>query len=210
MKLHPLSKTVLALAVVKGIFVLSIALSLVLWNIPILSSNSKIWLLFQERSGVALQIDNVEMYNDKVIDFFRHGLNLDFLNEKEASHMKDVKNLTNVLNIMLAFSFVYLLVGFSYLSKMQKKFMISAVRKTSLTVFVATLVLSVMILSNFRVSFLSFHKLVFVRNYIFPSDSLLTALYPDGFFFGLSALYLVSILIVSLMVAIVSHRLKLK
>ena len=203
------SKDVIFLMIVKGIFVISLILSLFLWGIPILSFNSDIWNLFQERSGLLVSED-VKSYNDLVIDFFRTGLGLGFLNEREFNHMEDVKQVITIVNILFIFSFVSLVSGVSYLSKSQKKFLLNAARKTSLAVFLITLILSVLILLNFNVAFLSFHKIFFVKNFIFPCESLLKTLYPDKFFYGISALYLLSVLIVSLAVFIVTHRLKLK
>ncbi|MBI1979115.1 MAG: DUF1461 domain-containing protein [Candidatus Aenigmarchaeota archaeon] len=203
------SKAVIFLMIVKGIFVISLILSLFLWSIPILSFNSEIWDLFQKRSGVLVSED-VKSYNDLVIEFFRTGLGLGFLNEREFSHMEDVKQVITIVNILVVFSFVSLVSGVSYLSRSQKKFLLDAARKTSLAVFLMTLILSVLILLNFNVAFLSFHKIFFVRNFIFPADSLLKTLYPDQFFRDLAAVYLLSIMVISLVVAAVTHRLKLK
>lgn len=208
-KITALSKTLLVLSLLKGIFVMSLILALILWSIPILSFNSGIWLILQERSGISDGQD-VKTYNDLIVNFFRTGLNLDFLNEKELSHMEDVKQVITITNILFIFSFVSLVSGVSYLSKSQKKFLLNATRKTSLAVFLITLLLSVLILLNFNVAFLSFHKIFFVKNFIFPAGSLLKTLYPDQFFRDLVAVYLFSIMFISLVVTIVTHRLKLK
>lgn len=209
MNLTKFSKIGFALAVLKGIFVTSLFLSLILLSIPVLSFNSNIWALFQERSDVILNED-VRNYNNLIIEFLKSGLGLDFLNEKELSHMKDVKEAITVVNILLAFSFVYVVSGFTYFSKSQKKFLLYATRKTSLFVFVITMILSVLILLSFQTSFFIFHKIFFVENFIFPANSLLKTLYPDEFFRELGAFYLISILITSFIVTVVSHRLKLK
>jgi len=203
------SKSLVFLTIVKGIFAIALFLSLFLWSVPILSFNSTLWLILQERSGVVLNED-VKTYNNQIVDFFRTGLKLDFLNENEFSHMEDVKTVITIANILFGFSFVSLISGFSYLSRSQKKFLLNSVRKTSVFVFVTTLILSMLILTNFHTAFLSFHKIFFVKNFIFPADSMLKILYPDEFFLGLSSLYLLSVLLVSFLVAVVSHRLKLK
>ncbi len=210
MKLTSFPKYLIFLAVLKGIFVMSLILSLFLWSIPILTFNSDIWMIFQKRSEVTLDLETVKSYDNQIQDFFRTGLKLGFLNENEFSHMEDVKTIVTITNILLGFSFVSLLTGFSYLSKSQKKFLLESVRKTSIFVFAITLIISLLILTNFHTAFLSFHKIFFVRNFIFPADSLLKTLYPDEFFLGLSSLYLLSVLLVSFLVAVVSHRLKLK
>ncbi|MBU5537450.1 MAG: DUF1461 domain-containing protein [Candidatus Aenigmatarchaeota archaeon] len=210
MKLNKFSKVIFVLSILKGIFVVSLILSLFLWSVPILSFNSDIWLIFQERSGVILDFENARNYNELIVEFFKTGLNLEFLNEKELSHMKDVKTVITIANVLFIFSFISLISGFSYFSKSQRKFLLKALRKTSLFVFVITLIFSVIILTNFHSSFMIFHKIIFIRNFVFPADSLLKILYPDEFFYGLSALYLLSVLIVSFIVAVISHRLKLK
>jgi len=180
-----------------------------LWSIPLLSFNSSIWRVFQERSGVVLN-ENVATYNNLIIEFFKGGLKLDFLNEDELGHMQNVKSVITIVNIALAFSFAFLMLDWVYLSKSEKRFLLEAARRTSLIVFAVTLIISIIILTNFNATFLSFHKIVFVKNFIFPGESLLKTLYPDKFFYGISALYLLSVLIVSLVVFIVTHRLKLK
>lgn len=210
MKLTAFPKYLIFLAVLKGIFVMSLALSFFLWSVPILAFNSDIWMVFQKRSEVALDLETVKSYDSQILDFFRTGLQLGFLNENEFSHMEDVKTAITIANILFGFSFVSLLTGFSYLSKYQKKFLLESARKTSIFVFATTLIISLLILTNFHTAFLSFHRIIFVRNFIFPADSLLKTLYPDRFFFGLSAFYLLSVLVASLAVAVVSHRLKLK
>ena len=209
MRLVWFNRYVVFLAILKGIFVISLMISLLLWSIPLLSFNSSIWRVFQERSGVVLN-ENVATYNNLIIEFFKGGLKLDFLNEDELGHMQNVKSVITIVNIALAFSFAFLMLDWVYLSKSEKRFLLEAARRTSLIVFAVTLIISIIILTNFNATFLSFHKIVFVKNFIFPGESLLKTLYPDKFFYGISALYLLSVLIVSLVVFIVTHRLKLK
>ena len=201
---------ILFLSILKGIFVVSLILSLLLWSIPILSFNSNIWLIFQKRTDVALDLKDVKSYNELITDFFIKGNKLDFLNESEFLHMQDVRKVLTGLNAVFTFSFMALLLNFFYLSKTQKRFVIGMTRKISIGVFLVTLIVSILIMINFDWTFLGLHKLVFVKNFIFPGDSLLKILYPDSFFYGLSALYLLSVLAVSLAVTIISHRLKLK
>ncbi len=209
-KSHHITRTLITLSLIKGIFVMALILSLLLWSIPILSFNSDIWVFFQKRSGSVLEEDQLKHYDSQIADFFKKGLNLDFLSEKEQSHMDNVKQILKIANVLLAFSFIMVVSGLKYLSKKEKRFLLSAVKKVSISVFIATLLISIAIVSNFDVSFFVFHKILFVRNFVFPADSLLKTLYPDSFFFGLSALYLISILAVSGGLALVSHRIKLK
>lgn len=203
------SKVILTASILKIIFVLSLVFSLIFWSIPFLSMSSDLWLIFQERSGVILEPE-VENYNDLIVEFFRKNIQLNFLNESELSHMNDVRRMISVVNSLAIFSFAIIIFHFLYLSKSDKKFLLGAIRKTSLAVFVITLIISLVILTNFYTVFIIFHKIFFVRNFIFPSDSLLKSLFPDKFFFEISAVYLLSILIVSLIVTIVSHKLKFK
>lgn len=209
-KLQHITRTLIVLSVIKGVFVLSLIFSVLLWSVPILSFNSDIWLFFQKRSGIVLQVDEAKTYNDQIINFFKNGLQLDFLNEKERVHLEDVKQFIKIANFLFVFSFVAVICGVKYLSNKEKKFLLEATRKVSISVFIITLLVSIAIVSNFDVSFLTFHKVLFVKNFIFPANSLLKTLYPDNFFFGLSALYLISILLVSGTLAVISHRLKLK
>ncbi len=210
MKINKIFKLVAIATILKGIFVISVILSFLLWSLPILTFNTSLWLLFQKRSDVTLELDEVKDYNNQVADFFIRGFRLNFLTEKEFSHMQDVRQWVIIGNILFAFSFIGLIVEFAYFSRKQKQFLINALRKTSLVTFAVTLVISLMILLNFQTAFLQFHKIFFVRNFIFPAESVLTRLYPDSFFLGLSALYLISILLVSGITFLISGRLKLK
>lgn len=204
-------KALFVLSLLKFIFIISIILSLFLWNIPFLSFNSDIWIIFQERSNVILDPESsAKIYNDLIVKFFREGIGLDFLNEKELSHMQDVRKVIVITNVLFIVSFATMLSNFAYFSKSDKKFLLNAVRKTSFFVFIFTLIVFIIVVTNFYSSFIVFHKILFVRNFIFPADSILKILYPDEFFFGLSSFYLLSVMVISLVVAIVSHKLKLK
>lgn len=209
---NKISKIIFVVSILKVIFVISLFLSLFLWSIPVLSLNSKIWMFFQERSGMVLD-DSVKSYNERVIDFFFNNVNLDFLNENEMNHMQDVRNILIITNGLAIFSFVALLLDFLYLSKSSKRdkmFILDAVKKVSLSVFGITLILTLLAITNFYSVFTYFHQIFFIKNFVFPPDSLLKILYPDEFFYGLGAFYLISIMIVSLAVAVIAHRLKLK
>ena len=115
-KLTTFSKTLFILSILKGIFVVSLILSLLLWSIPILSFNSGIWEFFQKRSGVIFG-SNTTTYNDQITDFFKTGLKLNFLNENEFSHLQAVRTTITTVTIVLGFSFVFTIVNFIYFSK---------------------------------------------------------------------------------------------
>ncbi len=209
MRRFSISEAIHVLAVLKGIFVISLILSLFLWSIPLLAFNSSIWEFFQEKSGVIFT-NETKSSNQLIIEFFKNGSDLDFLNAQELSHMEAVRNVISIVNIIFLFSFAFLILEFRYFSRHQKEFLLKAVRKTSLIVFMTALIISISILLNFDIAFTIFHKMVFVSNFAFPVNSTLKMLYPDGFFYGISAFYLLSMLTVSLFVTIISHKLKLK
>ena len=136
-KLSTFSKTLFLLSIMKFIFILSLLLSLFLWTIPILSFNSGIWSIFQQRSDVVLDPEgSARNYNGLVIKFFREGIGLDFLNEEELSHMEDVRKVVVITNVLFIVSFASVLSNFSYFSKADKKFLLKTVRKISLFVFI--------------------------------------------------------------------------
>ena len=205
-----LSRFLLTVSIFKVIFVISLFLSFFLWSLPIISLNSKIWELFQDRNGVLLNSTDVKGYNDHVIDFFFNNASLNFLTSNESSHMQDVRNILIIVNGLAIFAFIAVISNFGYLSRTDRNFLIKATRKISLIVFCITVVFSFLILTNFYSVFTYFHELIFIKNFAFPSSSLLKLLYPDEFFYQISAFYVLSIMIVSLVVAVVSHRLKLK
>ena len=209
-KINRFRKTLLMLAVLKIIFVLSLFLSFILWSFPIISLNSNVWSSFQDRSGVVLNSTDTKNFNDRVIDFFFNNIPLNFLNANESGHMQDVRNVLLVVNGLALFSFTLVISNFIYLSKVDKRFLLESVRKISLIVFCITLMFSFLLLTNFYIVFTYFHELVFVKNFVFPSSSLLKILYPDEFFYQISAFYVLSVMAVSLVVTIVAHKLKLK
>ena len=203
-------RILLVASILKVIFVISLFLSFFLWSLPIISLNSGIWELFQERSGVALNSTDTRSYNDHVIDFFFNNASLNFLTRTESSHMQDVRNILIFVNGLAIFSFIAVVSNFAYLSRRDRNFLIKVTRKISLVVFCITFTFSLIMLTNFYSMFTYFHELVFVKNFAFPSSSLLKILYPDEFFYQVSSFYVLSILIVSLAIAVISHRLKLK
>ena len=207
---NKISKIIFVVSILKVIFVISLFLSFFLWSLPLLTLNSDIWEFFQERSGVVLNGTDVKTLNEHVIDFFFNNATLNFLNVNESGHMQDVRNMLIVVNGLALFSFVLVISNFVYLSKKDKRFLIYAVRKISLIVFCITFIFSIIMLTNFYSVFTYFHELVFVKNFAFPSSSLLKILYPDDFFYQVGSFYVLSILIVSLAVAVIAHRLKLK
>ncbi|MBI2084088.1 MAG: DUF1461 domain-containing protein [Candidatus Aenigmarchaeota archaeon] len=208
-KFNRLSKSLFVLSSMKFIFIVSLILSIVLWSIPVLSFNTAIWSFFQEKNGVDFTQD-AGFYNSIILEFLEYGTKVPFLNEQEFSHMQDVRRVIVVTNVIFFVSFLALLSSLNHLTKTNRRFMIKTIRITSIAVFILSSMIFLLLLANFDYVFDAFHKILFERNFIFPASSILKILYPDEFFLGLGTIYLLSIIVVSLAAAIISHRLKLK
>lgn len=186
----------------KSLFVLSLSLILVLWSIPLLSFVPIAWTLFQGGN-------EFRDYNNRIVNFFINESDLEFLNVQELSHMQDVRKFVIASNILFMVSIAIVITSFNYLNS-HRRFLLEAVRKTSLAVFTSTLIISTIAFVDFNWLFIAFHKIFFIKNFTFPPDSILKILYPDEFFFQLGIVYFLSVMFASLVVAVISHRLKLK
>ncbi|MBI2542818.1 MAG: DUF1461 domain-containing protein [Candidatus Aenigmarchaeota archaeon] len=148
-------------------------------------------------------------YNNRIVNFFINESDLEFLNVQELSHMQDVRKFVIASNILFMVSIAIVITSFNYLNS-HRRFLLEAVRKTSLAVFTSTLIISTIAFVDFNWLFIAFHKIFFIKNFTFPPDSILKILYPDEFFFQLGIVYFLSVMFASLVVAVISHRLKLK
>lgn len=210
MTMGKISKLFFAMSALKFIFILSIITSLFLWSIPFLSSSTGVWSFLQERSGVTIDDNEAGFYNTLIEDFIRHGDDLPFLNEIEALHMDEVRQIILISNVTFFVSFIALLSSFDHFSRKDRNFLVTALRRTSLFVLALTFAIMLAFLASFDFVFLIFHKVLFVENFVFPANSILKTLYPDRFFLGMLIIYLFCTMTVSLLVAVISHRLKLK
>ncbi|MBI2547573.1 MAG: DUF1461 domain-containing protein [Candidatus Aenigmarchaeota archaeon] len=191
----------------KAVFIISLSLSFVLWSVPILSSSYGMWLVLQKNSNVHMNPADLENYNNRIIEFFKTGSNLEFLNANESSHMNDVGYIVNNSNAIAGISLAMLMFSAYFLTD-RKDFIIKSTKIASAVVFSVILLIAVFAYLDFQTAFLLFHKISFVNNFSFPSDSFLKTLYPDGFFLELGMVYLLSVMIPSLIVAVIFFKLK--
>ncbi|MBN1377537.1 DUF1461 domain-containing protein [Candidatus Woesearchaeota archaeon] len=129
--------------------------------------------------------------------FFQDKEELNYFNEKEQSHLIDVKNLFFKLRLVYAMSmFLFLISSFGLYflyrnnlkelkAKISKAFMYSSG-------FVIFFIILLFLLSriNFSGFWMLLHKILFTGNYLFPEDSLLITLFPESFFISFGFLIL--------------------
>ncbi len=175
---------------------------LIIVNIPFILylSNFKI-LLYDEnyykkefqKHNVYENLNNydVDGINNDVLDYFKNKdeiIKNDFFNEKEKSHMSDVKNLINdvfYLFNLLILNFIILLIILYFVNK--KRFLkyigFSLAAGGALT-FLHAFFFWFTIKFNFGKTFTVFHEIFFKDNWIFnPLSNKIVVLYPQGFFF---------------------------
>ncbi len=131
------------------------------------------------------EFSDIEEINSELIDYLKYGgtLDIDVFNEKEITHMKDVRNLVQssiiLLNVLLVL-FLILLISLYYIDK--EKIGLSLIIGGGLT-FLDAFVFFIITRFNFRWLFDKFHRIFFVgESWLFRSDETLVSMYQQGFF----------------------------
>lgn len=137
----------------------------------------------------------------KVIEFFKYNDDLSgsvryadtslssvaFFTDNEISHMVDVRSLITKIFILLASSFIILVILISILTfkNSQKRFKnIGIVFITGSSIVIFLFILLFILSWNFSSLFDNFHLIFFPQgNYMFEAGSLLITLFPFNFFF---------------------------
>ena len=135
--------------------------------------------------------------------FFSNGEVSELLNEKEESHMEDVKNLIVTSQLI----FILLIVTFAYLKfndELSKKHYVTG-GKAGLYF---TLGVMVFALISFERLFYYFHLVFFpMGNFTFPEQSILIQLFPPEFFLQISIAWLIASFVISLTTLLLSKYL---
>ncbi|MBP2026691.1 integral membrane protein (TIGR01906 family) [Acetoanaerobium pronyense] len=157
-----------------------------------------------------VQMYPVDMVTNDVI-FYLSGLtdNMNrrgFFGEREIVHMEDVKVLFRAGSAVR----FYLIIVLAFLikkSENQKDFS-KRYRITYLSVVGGILALTGLIAMNFNRAFVIFHKLFFSNDYwiLYPSESIIINLMPEGFFMDMAIYILVSFFILSLLVSYIIQK----
>ncbi|MBD3203460.1 DUF1461 domain-containing protein [Candidatus Woesearchaeota archaeon] len=206
----------------------------------LISFSSLLFIIIIFFSSLFISIYNIDFYKngyekydiynlfgkDKTIDvtenligYFMEENQLDneFFNEKEKSHLLDVKYLIkNSYKVYLMSIYFFILSLFFLLSEREFLKNISSILFFSGIGSITLLVLAFVVynISGFNHLFHEFHVLFFAGNYSFdPRVSNLKAMYPDGFFLDMGMLIVFNFFagaVLSFVTGIFGERLKLK
>ena len=133
-----------------------------------------------------------------LINFFLYKSNtISNYNENEISHMKDVKKIFLVLEILLILSLLILVLCMLKLSKQSLMQILKHSSIISLLFFLILFLLTI----NFEQTFAAFHPIFFPQgNYTFnPDTSFMKFMFPDDFFLD----FLIKSLSISIVIAII-------
>lgn len=122
-----------------------------------------------------------------------NGMTREVFNDREKTHMVDVKNLYDGLIIVRNVSFIIFVLSFIYIGKTKSLF-IGYKYSLSLVGFIMTFIL-LFCLMDFEGFWLAFHHLFFPFNDLYildPRYDILVMMVPEGFFFDLCILIVVS------------------
>jgi len=174
-------------------------------------NNSDFHLREFSKLGVYEKVPNADNINSNIISFFNDKNNLSYFNEKEASHLYDVKKLINGSNIISIIFSVTSIILFSLIlsdSKNLKK------ELSKIFIFSSTLIILFPLMClffDFSSLFLKFHGIFFPQgNFLFPADSLLIQLYPGQFFYDCFIQILINPIILAAFLIVLSMILSRK
>ncbi len=143
------------------------------------------------KNDVYSKVPEAEQVLDNVFAFFDgEELSSEFFEEKEISHMKDVKRLIDTGSYLLYFLvglFIVLMIVLIKIVKRRKvaKYLGFSLAADGSIVIVVSLIL---FLLNFSNLFTNFHMVFFPQgNWMFPSESMLIRLFPKAFFYDISS-----------------------
>jgi integral membrane protein (TIGR01906 family) len=134
----------------------------------------------------SIEQEQTSLILDNLLNFFKGEESLEYFEEKEKSHLQDVKVLINKFFFVLNISFIVLIICVLVLFFLDKKYLkenyLKIIFLSGLCSF-ALLALLFLAGFNFSISFEGFHKIFFPQgNYAFPESSLLISLFPETFF----------------------------
>ena len=165
-----------------------------------------------------LEGDDIELINKDVLDYFRNKDELiknDFFNEKEKSHLSDVKKLINGVFYLFNLSIIIFIVSLIILfflnkNKFIKNLGLSLAIGGALT-FLDAFFFWLIIKINFDKLFTWFHKLFFEDNWMFNSlTNNIVVLYSQNFFFDFTYDIVIRTLILAFILGLIGLILFLK
>ena len=169
----------------------NLALLILLMNFIVVVFDKPYYVEQFVKNDVYSKVPEAEQVLDNVFAFFDgEELSSEFFEEKEISHMKDVKRLIDTGSYLLYFLvglFIVLMIVLIKIVKRRKvaKYLGFSLAADGSIVIVVSLIL---FLLNFSNLFTNFHMVFFPQgNWMFPSESMLIRLFPKAFFYDISS-----------------------
>lgn len=159
---------------------------------------------------------DIEKINKNVLDYFKDKDELSgFFNEKEKSHLSDVKNLINDISYLfklLILNFIILLIILYFLNKNKfRKYLGFSLVSGGVLTFLHAFFFWLTIKLNFEETFTIFHKFFFKGNWMFnPLTNNIVVLYPEGLFFDFAYTVVIRTLILAFILILIGLLLFLR
>ena len=154
--------------------------------------------------------DTVNEVNTQILQFYKHNTPLisDFFNDKERSHLADVRNLYIFSKVVLYLSLVIFLISLSRVK--EKTYRAKILTGGALLTLSIVLFVALFATTNFTSSFTAFHKLVFTNeNWMLnPATDNIILLFPESFFIAFVLLVLKNTTIMALLCLMISAAIK--
>ncbi len=164
---------------------------------------------FSKHNVYSRAID-ADSYRDEVLDYLKgwdlENAELAGFNERENSHMLDVKKVIKIVEILLIISTLLMIFSLYFLKKEKETFR-KILKRTSITIFSVCIIFLFMALF-FQLSFDLFHNLFFEQGtWIFSAEDMLIKLFPTGFFLDYFVMIILNSSIISGILLIISFLL---
>jgi len=193
----------------KILFVITLIILIISFNFKILSLNLDFYKKEFTKLNIYEKIPDADKNALNLINYYKDKEELNnFYNEKEKSHLKDVKLLIKKLFFIFYLSLillVLLLIYFIYNKRYKTVINLSLISSSTLIILI--LILNFINFDNF---FYNFH-LFFFNNDLWqlnPEKDNLVNLFPQEFFYDIFAKALINILIISVILLIIAIILK--
>ena len=171
-----------ALKILVGLLALSILL-IISFNFLLTSDN-----FFQQqlsKHGSYDRVDNANQINKAVLQYLTSetpSLQVENFNEREETHLSDVKDVFKQLNDLMIVAFFLLIALIAFLIRKEQSFR-NLCFETSKICLIILLVAAIFSIVSFSFLFTSFHQVFFESGtWLFNNNDLLIKLYPNDFF----------------------------
>lgn len=181
----------------------------------------KAYTKYEVEKDVQMKMDDILNVTDVMLDYLKNrredlqvetvvnGENRMFFNERELSHMEDVKMLFTAgirLRVICLILFLLSIIGFLLLKLPWTRFFARCIQVGTITFLLFVAGLSLLISTDFTKYFTIFHELFFDNDLwiLDPKTDLLINILPEGFFVDIAAEIAVVFLCIMVVALVVS------